>query len=102
MKTVNDIFSTNKMGAPADQSKSAQQSRKKDSTVNGTKFWELVWQSYALDPDEDHQVPLETRETIFYIKPSRSEIEMMRRWGHQKGFKLVAFNERFAHDFDEF
>ena len=62
----------------------------RQSTSNFTKHWKFIWQSYASEEQDGRAVPMETKETLFSLKPSQSQIDQLRKHAHAKGFKLVA------------
>ena len=64
--------------------------------------WMLLFESYALDPDEEHPVPLETAEAVVGRKPTPKEITQFRRDAHQQGYKLVSVNAQKRYHHDEF
>jgi hypothetical protein len=65
------------------------------------KRWTLHFQSYALDPDEPVPVPLETREVIYFVQPSPSELNQLRKMAHRRGYQLVAITESPFYSEDE-
>lgn len=65
------------------------------------KRWSLHFQSYALDPDEPVPVPLETREVVYLVPPSPSELNQLRKMAHRCGYQLVAITEAPLYSEDE-
>ncbi len=53
------------------------------------KCWVFHWATYACDPNFDYPTPLETKESVHYIRPSRSDIYEMRKHMHRHGFQLM-------------
>ncbi len=51
-------------------------------------FYRLIWASYALDPDEDIPLPMETKESE-HLFLNDVDIYEMRKFMHGCGFKLM-------------
>ena len=64
--------------------------------------WVLVWETYALDPDEECPVPTDVIEQELDFKPSPSAINKLRKNAHSKGYKLACLSERKRYHHDEF
>ena len=64
--------------------------------------WVLVWETYALDPDEDRPVPMDVIEQELDFKPSPYAIEKLRKNAHSKGYKLACVSEQKRYHHDEF
>lgn len=64
--------------------------------------YRLVFETYALDPDEDHPVPMDVVEKVFHHQPTPSEINQLRKTAHSQGYKLVAIHEQKQYCHDEF
>jgi len=64
--------------------------------------YKLVFETYALDPDEDHPVPMDVVEKVFPHQPTPSEINQLRKNAHSQGYKLVAIHEQKQYCHDEF
>jgi len=95
--------STNKNGVPTSpETTKSNRAVQTPTTNNITKYWVLEWHSYAHDPYYESWVPLETKESIHYIKPDPSEIYYLRKHMHAAGFKLVGFDEVEPEPVDEF
>lgn len=73
-----------------------------NSRSSVTKYWKLIWQTYACEEQDGHPVPLETKETYFSLKPSRSQIDQLRKHAHALGYCLVAVDECQPFPDDEF
>jgi hypothetical protein len=76
----------------ATNQKDALETRKSSTTVS-KKQWILSFQSYALDRDEPVAVPLETHQVVYWVKPSESQINQLRKSAHSRGYRLVALTE---------
>jgi len=64
--------------------------------------YKLTFETYALDPDEEHPVPMDVVEKVFNRKPSPSEINLLRKKAHSQGYKLVAVDEQKQYHHNEF
>jgi len=95
---------TNKNGVLNAQEATNQKSANKthNPTTHTTKYWELIWQTYACEEQDGHAVPLDTKETYFSMKPSGSQIDQLRKRAHALGYKLVAIKECCPFPNDEF
>ena len=93
--------------APSTPSKAKKESPElfpvpKKSNTEYSVVWKIVFETYAMDPDEEHPVPIDTAEFVLERKPTPKEITQLRWDAHKQGYKLVAVESQKRYHHDEF